>query len=114
MTLIYKILGAEAWQNAVENGVFAGSAVDLSDGFMHFSDATQVIETAARHFAGQSGLVLVAIDSADLGEALRWEASRGGALFPHLYGVLDPKLARSVVALPWDCDVYQFPVGWDG
>lgn len=96
MTRVYKILSRSAWDVAVRAGVFAGSPVDLADGYIHFSTAAQAQETAARHFAGQTGLVLAAFESAALGEALRWEPSRGGDLFPHLYGLLDPALAVEV------------------
>jgi uncharacterized protein (DUF952 family) len=93
MATIYKICPAELWQAAVDAAVFGGSPVDLADGFIHFSTAAQVGETAARHFAGATGLVLVAFDDATLTTPVRYEPSRGGALFPHLYGRLDPKLA---------------------
>ena len=112
MNLIYKILTAEEWRTAVANGSFSGSAVDLRDGYIHFSDNSQVRETAARYFAGQQGLVLAAFDSAQFGTVLKWEESRGGALFPHLYGSLDPRLVRSVVDLQWDGLAHVFPTGW--
>lgn len=99
MPLIYKICPETLWREAELAGVFEGAAVDLSDGFIHFSTAEQVRETAAKHFAGQRDLLLIAFDDADLGPALRYEASRGGALFPHLHGPLDPKAARWIVAL---------------
>ncbi len=76
------------WREAARDGVFRGAPIDLADGYIHFSTAAQVAETAARHFAGATDLVLVAVDAAALGDALRWEPSRGGALFPHLYGTL--------------------------
>ncbi len=96
MATIYKICPAELWQAAVDASVFRGSAVDLADGYIHFSTAAQVGETAARHFAGATGLVLVAIDDATLTPPVRYEPSREGAVFPHLYGPLDPKLAMWV------------------
>ena len=89
MTTIYKICPAALWREAERAGIFRGSEVDLRDGFIHFSTAAQAVETAAKHFAGQSDLVLVLINSATLGDKLKWEPSRGGALFPHLYGELD-------------------------
>ena len=101
---IYKIVAAAEWRAAVAAGVFAGSPVDERDGFIHLSTAAQVRETAARHFAGQADLVLVAFDAATLGPALKWEPSRGGALFPHLYGTLDPRAARWTQPLPLDRD----------
>ena len=88
MPTLYKIVAAAHWQAAVHDGVFRGSAVDLRDGFIHFSTAAQVEETAARHFAGQDGLLLISVDGAQLGDSLKWEPSRGGALFPHFYGGL--------------------------
>lgn len=85
MTLIYKIATSQEWQAAKTSGQYTGAPVDLADGFIHFSTAEQARETAAKHFAGQDGLVLVALDADTLGAALKWEPSRGGALFPHLY-----------------------------
>ena len=86
--MIFKIVEREAWRAACRDGAFHGSADDLRDGFIHFSTADQVRETAARHFTGLSDLLLVAVDDAALGDALAWEPSRGGALFPHLHGFL--------------------------
>jgi uncharacterized protein (DUF952 family) len=100
MATIYKICPAPLWREATQAGVFRGSEVDLRDGFIHFSTAAQVIETAARHFAGAADLLLVAVDETRLGSALRYEPSRGGDLFPHLYGPLDPRLALWVRLLP--------------
>ncbi len=100
MTLIYKIISQSAWRAAEVAGVFAGAPVDLADGFIHFSTAEQARETAMKHFVGQSDLLLVAIDAETLGAALKWEPSRGGALFPHLYATLDPRAAVSVRPLP--------------
>lgn len=100
MPTLYKICAASLWREAERNGVFRGAGADLRDGFIHFSTAAQVTETAAKHFAGQSDLVLVRVDAARLGEALKWEPSRGGALFPHLYGDLDPQAATQVDSLP--------------
>ncbi|WP_165215762.1 DUF952 domain-containing protein [Affinirhizobium pseudoryzae] len=85
---LYKIVPEDLWQRARETGLFDGAPIDRADGFIHFSTADQVHETAARHFAGQTGLLLVAVDGDSLGEALRFEVSRGGALFPHLYAPL--------------------------
>ncbi len=87
--LIYKILTTEQWAQAQAAGAFSGAPVDLADGYIHFSTASQVAETAAKHFAGQDDLVLAAVNADRLGSALKWEPSRGGALFPHLYRVLD-------------------------
>ena len=87
-TMIYKILRAQEWDALQADGQTAGAPVDVADGFIHFSTAEQVRETAAKHFAGADGLVLLAYDEAKMKGDLRWEPSRGGALFPHLYGPL--------------------------
>ena len=84
----YKLVDADAWAEARAAGVFEGSAVDHADGYIHMSTAAQLVETARRHYAGRSGLRLLTVETTGLGEALRWEASRGGELFPHLYGPL--------------------------
>ena len=104
MSRIYKIVAAPEWRAAAALGVFRGSAVDLADGFIHFSTAGQARETAAKHFAGQSDLLLVAVDAARLGDALKWEVSRGGALFPHLYAPLSLDLVTRVDPLPLAAD----------
>lgn len=90
--LIYKIVSILEWRDAEAAGRFDGSAVDRRDGYMHFSSATQVEETAARHFAGRADLLLVAVDEAAI--PVRWEPSRGGALFPHLYQPLPMTAVR--------------------
>ena len=102
MTTIYKICTAAEWREAEQAGVYRGSAVDRKDGFIHFSTAAQAPETAARHFAGQRDLVLIAIDAEALGDRLKWEPSRGGALFPHLYGELPLVAVRRVEPLRLD------------
>ncbi len=89
MSTIYKICRAQEWREAEREAVFSGSEVDHRDGFIHFSTAAQVAETAAKHFAGQSDLLLVSVNTSKLGDHLKWKPSRGGALFPHLYGQLD-------------------------
>ena len=88
VTVIYKICTAAQWRQAERARVFHGAEVDIQDGFIHFSTAAQLAETAAKHFAGLDDLMLIAVDASDLGAALTWEPSRGGALFPHLYGTL--------------------------
>lgn len=98
--LVYKLVRAGEWLLAEAEGRFTGSAADVADGFIHFSTAAQVAETAARHFAGAPDLVLVAVSAEALGPALRWEPSRGGALFPHLYGALPIAAVRGVTRLP--------------
>lgn len=107
--LIYKIFRAPEWAALQEAGETDGAPVDLADGFIHFSTAEQVAETAAKHFAGEDGLVLLAVDAETLGEALRWEPSRGGALFPHLYRRL--RLAEVLWAkpLPLVDGTHRFP-----
>jgi uncharacterized protein (DUF952 family) len=100
VTLIYKICDAGIWAKAEREGLFRGAAIDLTDGYIHFSTAGQVAETAARHFAGQPDLVLAAVDAEALGGELKWEPSRGGALFPHLYGPLAMSAVRWVKPLP--------------
>jgi uncharacterized protein (DUF952 family) len=97
---IYKICERTAWQDAERLGLYRGSAVDLRDGFIHFSAAGQVGETAAKHFAGQTDLMLVAVNGEVLGPTLKWETSRGGALFPHLYAALPMSAVRWARPLP--------------
>lgn len=104
MRTIYKICSASAWREAERSGAFRGSADDLRDGFIHFSTARQVAETAKKHFFGQSGLFLVAVDADALGESLRWEAARNDELFPHLYGELDLGAVTGVLDLPMRSD----------
>ena len=103
--LIYKILSEAEWNQAKHQGQFDGSGVDLHDGYIHFSTATQVRETAAKHFSAHHGLVLLAVDTERLGSGIRWEPSRGGALFPHLYE------SMSLSAVAW---VKPLPIGADG
>lgn len=86
--IIYHMCRADEWAEAQKSGSYAGSSQDQADGFIHFSTAAQVRESAAKHRAGQDGLILLAVNAVPLGEALKWEVSRGGALFPHLYGAL--------------------------
>lgn len=105
--VIYKLLHRDEWRSARAAGEFRGSAVDLADGYVHFSTAEQVVETAARHFAGRRGLMLLAIDATRLGEDLRWEPSRGGALFPHLYASLPLHAVVGEAELPDDVPVDQ-------
>ena len=107
-TFIYKIEQADRWVAAAASGRYVGAPVDLADGFIHFSAADQVAGTLTRHFAGRTGLVLVQVDADALGAALKWEPSRGGALFPHLYGALDTGMIAGVRPLPDSHDLSGF------
>ncbi len=100
--LIYKICDRKLWASAEVSGSFDGAAVDHADGYIHFSTADQVRQTAALHFAGQSDLVLAAVETEALGDALKFEPSRGGDLFPHLYGPLPMSAVRWISPLPLD------------
>src|SRR5208282_5388386 len=91
---------AALWREAESGGYFSGAQIDRRDGFIHFSAASQVAETAAKHFAQQKNLLLIAVDADALGAALKWEVSRGGALFPHLYGALPLSAVRWARPLP--------------
>src|SRR5262245_18903143 len=106
--VVYKICTTTLWSEAERAAVFRGSEPDRRDGFIHFSTAAQVVETARKHFADQRDLLLVRVDAERLGNRLKWESSRGGALFPHLYGDLD--LARSRVSnrCRWDLLVCMY------
>ena len=112
---VYKIVEADAWRDAERTGAFEGAGVDQSDGFIHFSTLAQLRATAAKHFDGRDGLLLVAVDGARLaamGEAFRYEPSRGGDLFPHLYAPLPMDAVRSVEPLPLGSDdPHRFPDG---
>ncbi len=100
MVKIYKICSASAWREAERSGVYRGSSDDARDGFIHFSTATQVAETARKHFAGQKELLLIAVDTDALGAALRWERSRNDELFPHLYGQLNLEAVSGIHQMP--------------
>ena len=100
MTTIYKICERTAWRLAEQTGTYRGSAADARDGFIHFSTAAQLAGTLAKHFAGRRELLLVAVDAGALGEALKWEPSRGGELFPHLYVALPLTAVRWTKAVP--------------
>ena len=108
--IIYKIVTRAQWHAAERAGSFKGAPVDLDDGFIHFSTAEQVRETAVKHFSGQDDLLLVAVEAKALGEALTYEPSRGGQLFPHLYADLPLAAVHAVDALPLGADgQHQFP-----
>lgn len=110
MTMIYHMCRADEWAAAIKTGTYRGSSQDLADGFIHFSTAAQIVESARRHRAGQDGLLLVAVEAERLGERLKWEKSRGGDLFPHLHGPLDPAESASAKPLPLGPDgAHVFP-----
>ena len=111
--LIYKILRTDEWDHLRNVGETLGAPIDLSDGFIHFSTATQVAQTAALHFAGAEGLFLAAVDTDDLGDALKWEKSRGGADFPHLFATLKLSDVKWCQPLPLVDGSHQFPAGFD-
>lgn len=102
--LIYHVCLRAEWESALRSGTYEGSSQDRADGFIHFSTAGQLLQSARKHRMGQPGLVLLAVDPRVLGEALRWEPSRGGALFPHLHGALPVSAVRSVRDTPLDSE----------
>jgi uncharacterized protein (DUF952 family) len=104
MTLIYKIASAKLWRVAESQGSFTGAPIDLKDGYIHFSTAEQARETVALHFKGQDDLVIAAIDAERLKDNLKWEPSRGGSLFPHLYAALPMDAVIWVKPLPMNAD----------
>ena len=106
-SVAYKVLAAQEWA-ALDAGTFDGSPSDRADGFIHLSTASQVTETVERHFSGQDGLMIAAVDLAALGDAVRWEPSRNGELFPHIYGRLT---AQSIIAC---CPLERNPNGTVG
>ena len=109
-SIIYKIVARDAWNRALEAGVFTGAEIDITDGFIHFSAANQVRQTAARFFHGQENLMLVGVDAQILGDALQWEPSADGGLFPHLHGPLSLKAVVSQDELVMDdAGGHQFP-----
>ncbi|WP_332659754.1 DUF952 domain-containing protein [Brevundimonas sp.] len=112
----YKLVDRTEWSAARADGAYAGSAIDRADGYIHLSTADQLAETARRHYAGRADLMLVALDLRPLGDNLKWEASRGGALFPHVYAPLPVSAAIGERPLSVDADgVMRFEdgaVGW--
>lgn len=102
--MIYKVCARKLWESARQKNVFVGADVDLKDGFIHFSAAHQLRETLRKHFVGRTDLVLLTVDDSQLGAELRWEPSRGGDLFPHLYGPLSPDAVVSVDSICLDSD----------
>ena len=111
--LIYKIFRADEWAAFDAAGETLGAPIDLADGFVHFSTAEQAAETAAKHFAGEDGLMLLACDADAMGDALKWEGSRGGAEFPHLYAPLKRTDVLWAKPLPLEGDSHRFPDGME-
>lgn len=109
--LIFKLFRTEEWQDLRAQGSTQGAPIDLADGFIHFSTAEQVAETAAKHFAGATDLQLIAVDAETLGSDLKWEVSRGGALFPHLYRSLALGDVVWTQPLPRENGAHVFPAG---
>jgi uncharacterized protein (DUF952 family) len=108
--IIYKICPVELWRQAEVKGEFTGAPIDIQDGYIHFSTAEQSVETAAKHFSKQADLFLIAVDGKKLGDALKYEVSRGNALFPHLYASLKMDAVLWVKPLPLDNDgIHIFP-----
>lgn len=106
--LIYKILRDAEWRELEAAGESAGAPVDRADGFIHFSTAAHVKETARKHFAGEGGLWLLAFEATALGDALRWEPSRGGQLFPHLHAPLRREAVLWLRPLPLRAEGHDF------
>lgn len=109
---VFKILRAAEWAELQSAGESAGAPVDVSDGFIHFSTAAQVAETLAKHFAGEGDLTLLRLESEAAGDALKWEPSRGGDLFPHLYGPLALRDVHACGAITWHEMGHVLPEGW--
>ncbi len=104
MTLIYKLIGRMDWLAACANGYFVGSQADLADGYIHFSTAGQIRQTAERHYRGVDDLLLLALDDETLGGAVKWEPARNGSLFPHVYGSIEPRLFTVCRPAPLDSE----------
>ncbi|MEM8980493.1 MAG: DUF952 domain-containing protein [Pseudomonadota bacterium] len=109
--IIYKIFRADEWAQLRKDGQTPGAPIDVADGYVHFSTLEQAAETAAKHFAGEDGLFLLGVEAEPLGEDLKWEPSRGGALFPHLYRALKLTDVAWAQPLPLENGVHQFPAG---
>lgn len=109
--IILKIFRAGEWANLRRNGETPGAPIDVADGYVHFSTAEQAVETAAKHFAGETDLMLLGIPTDRLGDALKWEVSRGDQLFPHLYRPLQMEDVAWAQPLPLQDGVHQFPAG---
>ena len=107
--VLYKIMSRKEWESAQAQGIYRGSGVDLKDGFIHLSAPHQVRATAQKHFTGLADLVLLAVKAEDLGQNLKWEASRDGDLFPHIYGPLQLSAVGEVISLPLENGSHHFP-----
>jgi uncharacterized protein (DUF952 family) len=112
-SLIYKVVTRDQWEAARKAGVFRGAPIDVEDGYIHFSSSQQVRETVAKHFGGQSDLLIVAVEADSLGDSLKWEPSRGGDLFPHLYDDLHFSAIVWEEELPLEDGQHQFPAQLD-
>ena len=111
MPVLYKIMSWQEWETAQAQGIYKGSEVDRRDGFIHLSAANQVRATAQKHFFGKTDLLLLSVREEDLGQSLKWDVSRGGNLFPHIYGPLPISVVSEVIPLPLVNGVHQFPEG---
>ncbi|CUK06072.1 hypothetical protein RUE5091_02801 [Ruegeria denitrificans] len=111
--LIYKIFQADEWATLQDQGASDGAPIDISDGYVHFSTAEQAAETAAKHFAGIEGLTLLTCDADAMGDDLKWEVSRGDALFPHLYRQIRMTDVVWSCPLPFDGQTHLFPEGME-
>lgn len=111
VSFLYKIMSKQEWEKAQAQGIYRGSEVDQRDGFIHLSAAHQVRATAQKHFSGKTDLVLVSVAPENLGTSLKWEASRGGGLFPHIYGPLHLDATNEAIPLPLVNGVHKFPEG---
>jgi uncharacterized protein (DUF952 family) len=111
VSFLYKIMSKQEWESAQAQGIYEGSEVDRKDGFIHLSAAHQVRATAQKHFSGKTDLVLISVAQENLGPSLKWEASRGGDLFPHIYGPLQLNAMSEAVPLPLVNGAHQFPPG---
>lgn len=111
MPVLYKIMSWQEWETAQAQGIYKGSEVDRRDGFIHLSAAHQVGATAQKHFFGKTDLLLLSVREEGLGQSLKWDVSRGGDLFPHIYGPLPISAVSGVIPLPLVNGVHQFPKG---
>ena len=109
--VLYKIMSKQEWETAQAQGIYEGSEADRKDGFIHLSAPHQIRTTAEKHFSGKTDLVLVSVTQESLGPSLKWEASRGGDLFPHIYGPLQLDAISDAVPLPLVSGIHQFPEG---